>query len=128
VFPAGTTNVVCTAGDAAGNTSSKSFSVVVVGAKEQIAALTDMIREQLTLSNGTANPLINQLNSAASEQGNACQKMSVFLNLLSKKSISAQDVETMTSAAADIMGALGCNPATIPGTSATSSRVMASMR
>ena len=128
VFPAGTTNVVCTAGDAAGNTSSKSFSVVVVGAKEQIAALTDMIREQLTLSNGTANPLINQLNSAASEQGNACQKMSVFLNLLSKKSISAQDVETMTGAAADIMGALGCNPATIPGTSATSSRVMASMR
>jgi undecaprenyl pyrophosphate phosphatase UppP len=54
--------------------------------------------------------------------------MSVFLNLLSKKSISAQDVETMTSAAADIMGALGCNPATIPGTSATSSRVMAAMR
>jgi hypothetical protein len=128
VFPAGTTNVVCTAGDAAGNTSSKSFSVVVVGAKEQIAALTDMIREQLTLSNGTANPLINQLNSAASEGGNACQKMSVFLNLLSKKSISAQDVETMTSAAADIMGALGCNPAAIPGTSATSSKVIASLK
>jgi hypothetical protein len=128
MFPAGTTNVACTAGDAAGNTSSKSFSVTVVGAKEQIAVLTDMIREDLTLSNGTANPLINQLNSAASDQGNACQKMTVFLNLLSKKSISPQDVETMTSAAADIMGALGCNPATIPGTSAPSSRVMASMR
>lgn len=128
VFPAGTTNVVCTAGDAAGNTSSKSFSVVVIGAKEQIAALTDMIREDLTLSNGTANPLINQLNSAASDQGNACQKMTVFLNLLSKKSISVQDVETMTAAAADIMGALGCNPATIPGTSATSSKVIASMK
>ncbi|HEY3746694.1 MAG TPA: HYR domain-containing protein [Gemmatimonadaceae bacterium] len=128
VFPVGTTNVLCTAGDAAGNTSSKSFSVIVVGAKEQIAALTDMIREQLTLSNGTANPLINQLNSAASEQGNACQKMSVFLNLLSKKSISPQDVETMTAAAADIMGALGCNPATIPGTSATASRVIAAMK
>jgi hypothetical protein len=128
VFPAGTTNVVCTAGDAAGNTSSKSFSVVVVGAKEQIAALTEMIREQLTLSNGTANPLINQLNSAASDGGNACQKMSVFLNLLSKKGISPQDVETMTGAAADIMGALGCNPATIPGTSTTGSKVMASMK
>ena len=128
VFPAGTTNVVCTAGDAAGNTSDKSFSVVVVGAKEQIAALTDMIREQLTLSNGTANPLVNQLNSAASDGGNACQKMSVFLNLLSKKSISPQDVETMTHAAADIMGALGCNPATIPGASAPASRLMASMK
>jgi HYR domain len=128
VFPAGTTNVVCTAADAAGNTSSKSFSVVVVGAKEQIAALTEMIREELTLSNGTANPLINQLNSAASDQANACQKMTVFLNLLSKKSNSPQDVETMTLAAADIMGALGCNPATIPGTTATSSRVIASMK
>jgi hypothetical protein len=128
MFPAGTTNVVCTAGDAAGNTSNKSFSVVVIGAKEQIAALTGMIREQLTLSNGTANPLINQLNSAASDGGNACQKMTVFLNLLSKKTITPQDVQTMTSAAADIMGALGCNPSTIPGTSATTSRVMASMR
>jgi hypothetical protein len=128
VFPAGTTNVVCTAGDAAGNTSSKSFSVVVVSAQEQIAFLTDMIREELGLSNGTANPLINQLNSAANDQGNACQKMTVFLNLLSKKGISPQDVETMTSAAADIMGALGCNPATIPGTSATSSRVIASVK
>jgi hypothetical protein len=128
MFPAGTTNVVCTAGDAAGNTSSKSFSVIVVGAKEQIAALTDLIREELNLSNGTALPLINQLNSAASEQGNSCQKMTVFLNLLSKKSISVQDAETLTQAAADIMGALGCNPATIPGTSAPSTRVMASMK
>jgi hypothetical protein len=127
MFPADTV-VHCTASDAAGNTSTASFSVIIVDAKEQIAALTDMIREELNLSNGTANPLINQLNSAASDQGNACQKMTVFLNLLSKKSISPQDVETMTSAAADIMGALGCNPATIPGTSATSSRVMASMR
>jgi hypothetical protein len=127
MFPADTV-VHCTASDAAGNTSTASFSVIIVDAKEQIAALTDMIREELNLSNGTANPLINQLNSAASDQGNACQKMTVFLNLLSKKSISPQDVETMTSAAADIMGALGCNPATIPGTSAPSSRVMASMR
>jgi hypothetical protein len=128
MFPAGTTNVICTAGDAAGNTSSKSFSVVVVSAQQQIALLTDMIREELSLPNGTANPLINQLNSAASDQGNACQKMTVFLNLLSKKGLSPQDVETLTSAAADIMGALGCNPATIPGTSATTSRVIASMK
>jgi hypothetical protein len=47
---------------------------------------------------------------------------------MSKKSISPQDVETMTAAAADIMGALGCNPATIPGTSATASRVIAAMK
>ena len=128
MFPVDTTTVDCIAGDAAGNTSTKSFSVIVVGAKEQIAFLTDMIREELSLSNGTALPLINQLNSASSEQGNACQKMTVFLNLLSKKRISPQDLETMTRAAADIMGALGCNPATIPGTSATLSRVMASMK
>lgn len=128
MFPVGITNAVCVAGDAAGNTSSKSFSVQVVGAKEQIANLIALIGNELNLANGTANPLINQLNSAASEQGNACQKMTVFLNLVSKKSISPQDVETMTGAAADIMGALGCNPAIIPGTSAMSTRVMASMK
>jgi hypothetical protein len=129
MFPVGTTNVVCSAGDAAGNTSSKSFSVVVVGAKEQIAALTGMIREELSLSNGTALPLINQLNSALSEQANACQKMTVFLNLLSKKgsNISTQDMETMTLAATDIMGALGCDPAIIPATT-TSARVLVSMK
>jgi hypothetical protein len=129
MFPAGTTNVVCTAGDAAGNTSSKSFSVVVVGAKEQIAVLTEMIKEELSLSSGTALPLINQLNSASSEQANACQKMTVFLNLLSKKSssISTQDMETMTLAATDIMGALGCDPAIIPATT-TSARVLVSMK
>jgi hypothetical protein len=128
MFPVGTNQVVCTASDAAGNTASKSFSVTVVGAQQQIALLMATIRDQLNLPNGIAQPLINQLNAASSGQDNACQKMTVFLNLLSKKSISPQDVETMTRAAADIMGALGCDPATIPGTSATSSRVMASMK
>jgi hypothetical protein len=128
MFPVGTNQVVCVASDAAGNTASKSFSVTVVGAQEQIDYLIATIRDQLNLPNGTAQPLINQLNSASSDQGNACQKMTVFLNLLSKKSISPQDVETMTRAAIDIMGALGCNPATIPGTNATSSRMMASFK
>jgi len=128
MFPVGTNQVVCTASDAAGNTASKSFSVTVVGAQQQIALLMATIRDQLNLPNGIAQPLINQLNAASSGQDNACQKMTVFVNLLSKKSISPQDVETMTLAAADIMGALGCDPATIPGTSATSSRVMASMK
>ncbi len=128
-FPVGTTNAVCIASDAAGNTSSKSFTVVVVGAKEQIALLTAMIREELNLTNGTALPLINQLNSAASDGGNSCQKMTVFLNLLSKKSstISTQDMDMMIAAATDIMGALGCDPAIIPATS-TSSRVLESVR
>jgi hypothetical protein len=55
--------------------------------------------------------------------------MTVFLNLLSKKSssISTQDMETMTLAATDIMGALGCDPAIIPATT-TSARVLVSMK
>ena len=129
MFPVGTTDVLCTAGDAAGNTSTKSFSVTVVGAKEQISYLMNAIKDELSLANGTAQPILNQLKSAADAEGNACQKMTVFLNLVSKKgsSISPQDADMMIRSAIDIMGALGCNPATIPVASATPSRVLAAM-
>jgi uncharacterized protein YfkK (UPF0435 family) len=130
MFPVGTSQVSCTAGDAAGNTASKSFSVTVVGAQEQLDYLIATIRDQLNLPNGTAQPLLNQLNAASSGQDNACKKMTDFIDLVSKKgsNIKPQDAQMMILSAIDIMGALGCNPATIPATSATSPRVMSSMR
>ena len=107
VFAAGTTEVTCTATDAAGNSASKSFSVYVVNAQQQMESLMDVLR---LLPNGTAQPLTNQLRSASTAQGNECKKMDDFMHLLSKKesSISEGDMTAITSAAKDIVGALGC--------------------
>ena len=68
VFPVGSSTVTCSASDAAGNSSSKSFSVSVIGAREQLASLIEYVKG-LGLPNGTANPLINQLKSAYNESG-----------------------------------------------------------
>jgi hypothetical protein len=109
VFPVGSSTVSCSASDAAGNSSSKSFSVSVIGAREQMANLMEYVRT-LGLPNGTAYPLINQLKSAYSEQGNECKKVSDFIDMVSKKSgIDFRDAAYMTAEANRIMGALGCN-------------------
>jgi hypothetical protein len=110
VFPVGSRTVSCSASDAAGNSSSKSFSVNVIGAREQLANLMEYVRS-LGLQNGTTNPLINQLKSAYSEQGNECKKMSDFIGMVSKKSsgIDADDAAYMTAEATRIIGAWGCN-------------------
>jgi hypothetical protein len=109
VFSVGTTTASCTASDAAGNSSSKSFSVSVIGAREQMANLMEYLKS-LGLPNGTANPLINQLQSAYSEQDNECKKVSDFIEMLSKKSsdIDPDSVAYMTAEANRIKGALGC--------------------
>jgi len=116
MFPIGTSQVACTAGDAAGNTASKSFSVTVVGAQEQLDYLMATIKDQFNLRNGTAQPLINQLKSASRDNGNECKKMTDFIDMVSKKAsnINPQDAETMVLSAIDIMGAMGCESATIP--------------
>jgi hypothetical protein len=116
MFPVGTSQVSCTAGDAAGNTASKSFSVTVVGAQEQLDYLMATIKDQFNLRNGTAQPLINQLKSVSRDNGNGCKKMTDFIDMVSKKgsTIDPQDAETMVLSAVDIMGALGCESGTTP--------------
>jgi hypothetical protein len=111
MFAVGSTTVSCTASDAAGNSASKSFSVSVIGAREQIANLIEFIRSR-DLSNGTANPLINQLRAAYSEQGNECKKVSDFIEMVSKKSsgIDSGDAAYMVAEANRILSALGCSP------------------
>ena len=109
VFPVGSTSVSCSASDAAGNSASKSFEVSVIGAREQVASLIEFVRS-LGLPNGTANPLVNQLNAALSEQGNECKKVSDFIGMISKKSsdIAPGDAAYMTVEANRIKGAFGC--------------------
>lgn len=109
LFPIGSKDVLCTASDAAGNSSTKSFSVNVIGAHQQMEILMGVVMG-LPLSNGVANPLINQLKSALREQGNECKKMSDFLDMVSKKAsgINPDDAQFLIQSALDIMGALGC--------------------
>jgi hypothetical protein len=111
VFSVGSRTVSCTASDAAGNSSSKSFTVSVIGAREQMANLMEYVKSR-GLPNGAANPLINQLKSAYSEQGNECKKMSDFIEMVSKKSsdIDPEDAAYMVAEANRIKGALGCTP------------------
>lgn len=115
VFPVGSTTVSCSASDAAGNSSSKSFSVSVIGARDQLANLMEYVKS-LGLPNGSANPLINQLKAAYSEQGNECKKMSDFVEMVSKKSsdIDPDDAAYMTAEANRIKGAFGCAVAAAP--------------
>ena len=115
VFPVGPTTVTCTAYDAAGNSASDSFVVTVHGAAEQLVALLDDI-ENLNLSGGTANPMMNQLLAALrdveNENGVSCKKVDDFIRMLTerKKSseISAADVTQMLADAQRIRRVLGC--------------------
>jgi hypothetical protein len=111
VFSVGSRTVSCTASDAAGNSASKSFTVSVIGAREQMANLMEYV-ESRGLPNGTANPLINQLKAAYSEQENECKKVSDFIAMVSKKSsgIDPDDATYMAAEANRILGALGCAP------------------
>ncbi|MDP9202439.1 MAG: HYR domain-containing protein [Gemmatimonadota bacterium] len=112
VFPIGSTPVSCTASDAAGNTSSKSFSVTVLSGHEQLPNLLEIVIGY-NLPNGAAQPLINQLRTAYSEPGSGeatCKKLADFILLVEKKksSISTVEAEFIIAEANRIMDALGC--------------------
>ena len=113
-FPIGTTSVTCTAYDAAGNSKSDSFLVIVLDAPTQMSNLIQYVRD-LLLPNGTTNPLINQLEAAFGSFGSdnhvACVKMGDFVNLVSTKGreIPLGASAYMTSEATNIEAVLGCS-------------------
>ncbi|HJP59291.1 MAG TPA: HYR domain-containing protein [Gemmatimonadaceae bacterium] len=113
-FPIGTTEALCTASDAAGNSSSKSFLVFVINAHDQIGALIEHV-EALSLADGTAEPIINQLLTAydATADGSAaCKKVSDFMSMVQKKNlnISSGDVAYMLAEGSRILSVMGCPP------------------
>lgn len=117
LFPVGHTTVNCTASDAAGNTSHDSFTVSVIGAHEQLFNLLQYVIG-LNLPNGTAQPLINQLRAAYSQDAyGACSKMGDFVSMVQKKSgnIPSDEKAVMISEASRVMDATGC----VSGISAT---------
>ena len=115
MFPAGRTTVTCTASDAAGNHASASFIVTVRGAAEQLVALIGFM-EDLDLSNGAANPMLNQLRHALAdiqdENGVSCKKIDDFIRLLTERrkssEISAPEVSEILADARRIQAVLGC--------------------
>jgi hypothetical protein len=111
-LPVGNNPISCTAYDAAGNHTSASFVVTVTNAPIQTRNLIAEI-QALHLSDGVANPLINQLLAALDGDGNACKKMDDFLDLLSKKGapeISPRDMESFRTEAIRICNVMACPP------------------
>jgi hypothetical protein len=112
VFPVGSNPVSCEAKDAAGNSSSHSFSVHVISAHEQLASLLEIVKG-LDLPNGTAQPLINQLRTAYREPGSGeatCKKMADFIVLAEKRrsTLGDESADYIIAEATRIMDALGC--------------------
>ena len=119
VFGIGYKEINCVARDAAGNSGSGEFGVKVLGAHDQILNLIDYIGA-LHLSNGVANPLVNQL-KAADSNGQACKKLDDFVHMVSVKdgSLKAEQSSRMVSDARRIQSVLGC--AGVPAPASTRS-------
>ena len=102
VFPAGSTPVTCTAFDAAGNRASDSFVVTVRGAAEQIAAVIGAV-ENLELSGGVVNPMLNQLRHALDDVQDvdgpdaSCKKIEDFVRMLTSVKTSSKLTWTQVS-------------------------------
>src|SRR5436190_1124788 len=111
VLPIGYKRVTCVARDAAGNSKSETFGVEVIGPQQQMTNLTNWVHAQ-RYSNGTENPLLNQLRAAmaATSPGDACTKLDDFIHLVSVKSreIPAASANYLTGAATNVERALGC--------------------
>ncbi len=112
VFPIGYSSVTCVARDAAGNTTSHTFGVEVIGAQEQMGSLITWVRAQ-GYSSGTENPLVNQLRAAMGDNASAqkCTKLDDFIHMVAVKrgEIPIASATYMVSAATNIESVLGCS-------------------
>jgi uncharacterized repeat protein (TIGR01451 family) len=114
-FAVGTTTVNCTATDASGNTTSKSFQITALGAVDQINSLINKVKG-MTIEPGFKSELLNRLNNAlkalnANSTGKACQELAKFLdgvNSKSGKKILAGNAVTLTTDANRIRAVLAC--------------------
>ena len=115
VFPVGSTQVSCTARDAAGNHASVSFVVHVRGAEEQLLSLIALVGE-LDLSSGVANPLLNQLQNALkaidAPDHVSCKKLDDFIQMLGSTKTTAKlsvaELADLLAQAKRIKSVLGC--------------------
>jgi hypothetical protein len=117
-FPIGTTTVTCSAADAAGNSVSGSFNVLVQAAAAQVTALIAKV-QSFNLSQGIENSLDTKLQNVvtalnAAKDGNAsgvCGQMGAFINettAQSGKKLSVAQANQLIAAAQQIKAVLGC--------------------
>jgi len=115
-FPIGTTQVTCTATDAAGNRSSGSFPVVVEGAGRQLADLDGRIGDLSLEPSGIAGSFQAKLHAAASafaggDSSGACLSLGAFRNEVAAqqgKKLTGAVASELDAAAARIEAVLGC--------------------
>ena len=118
-FPLGTTNVSCTASDAAGNTGNASFMVTIVVDDTSFGPLIEGI-EAAGLSNGIERSLTGPLNQAdklisdsnPQNDGSVCRKLDSFLKHVQRRlddgSIDSTFAAQLSNFAVAIESALGC--------------------
>lgn len=87
-FAVGTTNVVCSATDAAGNTASGTVAITVVGAEDQIAALERWV-EQLPIEAQLQKQLLSALKkgeaaAVSGDQQAACKELAKVVSIVNK--------------------------------------------
>ena len=110
-FPIGTTQVTCSASDAAGNEATASFDVHVRGAGEQ---LDDLVTRVAGLGPGSAlsDMLIDaRIALDAGDDTEACEKLNAFANAAqaqSGKKLTAEEAGELVSSANRIRSVLDC--------------------
>ncbi len=117
VFPIGSTQVTCTARDAAGNTSTSTLVVVVESAAPQLSGLDTTITA-MPVNNGFANSLASQVNAAINQlaQGNPAGAITDLRNVIQtlftelnkpNPRITLQDAALVAASANQIITVLG---------------------
>jgi len=115
LFPIGTTTVTCTATDNAGNTSTATFTVTVLGALDQIAALRAAVATLPDVKLRKALDTKLRDASAGYQAGNlskACNNMAEFQSQVaaqSGKGIPAATASQWLADAARIKNVMGCD-------------------
>jgi hypothetical protein len=116
VFKSGTTIVTCTSVDAHGNKATSSFTVTVVGAADQLAALRLTVAAAKTLPAALRTRLLADLDKAAQPSTPAaCQGLAQFEADVQGNTAPAGPISNALStvwiaAANSVSGARGCSP------------------
>jgi X-Pro dipeptidyl-peptidase len=125
-FATGDTLVTCTATDASGNSSSKSFNVHVNGVPEEFDNLTAVV-QSLGLDTGLTTRLLTWLSTAQrhlDRQKDACQQLDGFLlQVLAQAgkvnpTLTVAQAKALAAAANALEGSIGCLSPTSPAPAA----------
>jgi ELWxxDGT repeat protein len=117
-FPIGTTTVTCTAADAAGNTATGSFTVLVQAAAQQVSSLTATV-ETFNLAAGIESSLDAKLQNILGAVGaaktgnvsNVCGQLGAFTQQVqaqSGKQLTGDQANQLITAGQRIANVIGC--------------------